>query len=376
MDLGFLAPLYERPGPFATVYLDTTRSSEDAAHAIDLRWKEQRHTLAEHGADEATLAALDATAGQDRGVAGPHGQVLVGAGGQVVVERVLPAPPRRELAHWGSLPHLMPMLAQLAETVPYVLVRCDRVGADIEAYGGFGQPTDSAEVDGGTLHIRKVKPGGWAHKRYQQRAENLWDRNAQQVAEETDRIVRESGARVLAVTGDVRAREALTEHLGPRSRGMLAELDEGGRAAGADEDSLRAALERLLAEVSVRDRQATLAQFEEQRGRHERAVEGLPATVQALQRAQVDTLVLVDDPSSTARLFVGDGPEQLGMRREDLTALGVENAQEERADAALVRALAGTGAALLVVPGGADADVRIADGIGALLRYADASTPS
>jgi len=375
MDLGFLARLYERRPPFATVYLDTTRSNADAAHAIDLRWKEQRHTLAEHGADEATLAALDAAAGQDRGVPGPHGQALVAAGGEVLLERVLPAPPRRELAQWGPLPHLMPMLAQLAESVPYVLVRCDRVGADIEAYGAFGQQTNSKEVEGGTLHIRKVKPGGWAHKHYQQRSENLWDHNAQQVAEETDRIVRESGARVLAVTGDVRAREALTGHLGPRSRAMLAELDASGRGAGTSDDALREALERLLSEVSVRDRQATLADFAEQRGRHGRAVEGLADTVQALQRAQVDTLVLLDDPSSTATLYIGDSPEQLALRPEDLSTLAIDEPRQERADAALVRAAAGTGAALLVVPRGGN-DASIAGGVGALLRYADASTPS
>jgi hypothetical protein len=52
--------------------------------------------------------------------------------------------------------------------------------------------------------------------------------------------------------------------------------------------------------------------------------------------------------------------------------MGVSDAQEDRFDAALVRALAGSGAGLLITP---NAHQYVPDGIGALLRYDDDSTP-
>ncbi|MDW6057428.1 hypothetical protein SAZ11_04315 [Streptomyces sp. FXJ1.4098] len=47
MRLSFLEPLYKQPGPFASVYLDTSRDSaiEDPDAAIELRWRHLRDAL-------------------------------------------------------------------------------------------------------------------------------------------------------------------------------------------------------------------------------------------------------------------------------------------------------------------------------------------
>jgi len=58
MDLAFLTPLYERPGPWSSVYVDLSAHAEDT-HAEDT--PHQRHLTAEatardlkgQGADEA-----------------------------------------------------------------------------------------------------------------------------------------------------------------------------------------------------------------------------------------------------------------------------------------------------------------------------------
>ena len=49
MKLAFLQDVYERPGPFATVYLDTSADAEDAAKAVRLRWRSAREQLAGDG---------------------------------------------------------------------------------------------------------------------------------------------------------------------------------------------------------------------------------------------------------------------------------------------------------------------------------------
>jgi hypothetical protein len=111
--------------------------------------------------------------------------------------------------------------------------------------------------------------------------------------------------------------------------------------------------------------------FRSQRGRDDAAGTGLAATVAALQRCQVDTVLLVNDPSSTEKLWIGDTPSEIAMTEVDLSAMGVLNPRRVRADAALLRALAATDADLVLVT---PAEIDLDGGVGALLRYADAST--
>jgi hypothetical protein len=378
VDLSFLQPLYAVPGPFAAAYLDTSWDSEDAGHAIALRWRAQREALAEQGAGEPTLKAMDDVVGTERGMPGEHGHAIFAADGQVVFEHLLPHAPRRQTARWSSLPHVMPLVMQLSETVPYVVVLANRVGADITAYGPNGAEPTERSVDGETFDIRKVQPGGyagWSQRRFQRRAENVWEHNAKLVAEQVDQLVGATGARVLAVAGDVRARAALKEHLGKRSLGILTEIETGARAAGAAEEPLNRRIQQLLAEAGAAWRLAHIMRFQQARGHHDRAVEGLKSVTAALRRAQVAELLLRDDPSSTATLWVGRQATDLAVEPSELADAGVSDPVEDRADAAIVRALVCTGAGLLAVgPEMSEERLPLADGVGALLRYADAAT--
>ncbi len=116
-----------------------------------------------------------------------------------------------------------------------------------------------------------------------------------------------------------------------------------------------------------------LARLQQAVGRHDYAVTGIPAVLDALRKAQVDTLVLSDDPSSTATCSIGPDPLLLAGTDAELRDLGVTDIQHDRLDAALVRALAGSSAGLVITPG---AHQYVEQGIAALLRYTDASTPA
>ena len=152
--LDTLSELLATPGPYATAYLDATRSKELGPKEVAGRWRALRDSLAEQGADAATLDAMEALAGRHTEVPGPHGQVIVGAGGELRLDTVLPAPPRREIARWAPLPHLMPMVAQLGLVVPYVLAVVDRTGADVTVHGPRG--TESETVQGDDSDVHKV----------------------------------------------------------------------------------------------------------------------------------------------------------------------------------------------------------------------------
>ena len=121
---------------------------------------------------DATLDAMEAAVGGHPEVPGAHGQLLVGAGGRLRYDVALGEVPRRETASWAPLPDLMPLVAQLGARVPYVLALVDRVGADVVVVGPDGAERERETVEGGTYPIRKVGVGGWAHLRYQHRAED------------------------------------------------------------------------------------------------------------------------------------------------------------------------------------------------------------
>jgi hypothetical protein len=76
-------------------------------------------------------------------------------------------------------------------------------------------------------------------------------------------------------------------------------------------------------------------------------VEAIHGVIDALRRAQVDTLVLVDQPTSRVHAWVGPWATELARDADELKDLGVDSPQPDRLDATMVRALAGTSASLL-----------------------------
>ena len=367
--------LLTTPGPYAVAYLDATVAEELGPQKVGKRWRALRESLAEQGADSATLDAMEAGVGGHTDVPGRHGQVLVGAGGSLVRDLALPAPPRRETARWSPLPHLMPMVAQLMPLVPYVLALVDRVGVDVTVHGPGGD--DERTVEGGDYPIRKTGLGGWSALRYLHRAEDLWEANARQVAEVIESGVRRTAARVVVLAGDVRARETLRKVLAEPARDLVVELETGGRADGIDEEKLRGEVEAVVARVAAEQDAAVVDRFTEARGRAQAgvgdvlAVAGLADTIEALRKAQVDTLLVLDDPSSDAEAWVGPEPALLALEADELRGLGITDLVRDRLDAALLRAAAGTDAAILTLAPG---QLELVDGVGATLRYPDPQT--
>jgi Bacterial archaeo-eukaryotic release factor family 2 len=364
------ASLLTTPGPYATAYLDATLAKELGPQEVGTRWRALRTTLAEQGADDATLDAMEAAAGRHTEIPGPHGQVLVASDGTLRMDSVLPAPPRRQTARWAPLPHLMPMIAQLAPLVPYVLAVVDRTGGDVVVRGPHG--AQEATVAGDDYEVHKARVGGWAELRYQHRVENTWEANARLVAESVESGVRRIGAQLVVVAGDVRARTALVDALGERAQGLAVQLDHGSRADGASDDKLAAAVTEAVARVAASQDAEVLERFAEARGRagagvgYGFAAQGLADTVATLRQAEVETLLIVDDPSSDLCCWIGPDPVHLALTAAELTELGVLEPVEDRLDAALVRAAAGTGASIVTLAAG---QLDLPGGLGVTLRY-------
>ena len=359
MRLDFLRPLYEGTGDYASVYLDASRTTEDAAELVALRWRAAREHLADGGADEATLGALEElVTSQEHSV---PGLAAFARRGQIGFTAALPQPPRQEISRYARLPHVMPLLAQLPPRVPQLHVRADRSGGEVVALRPQGGATGE-RVNGPGWPVHKASLGGWSEARYQRSAEEAWAENAKQLAETVTAAAAQAGAELIVVAGDTRARTLLLEHLSTPLRESAVIVDR--EVDASSELLLKAAQEttRARAEEQARRR---LDEFRSKAARGQ-AAEGLAPTIAALRAGQASEVLIADDPSSTARAWVGPQPVDLAMSGRELAERGVGQTVADRADAAVVRAAAATGAELILLPEG---EQPPRGGIGALLRY-------
>jgi hypothetical protein len=375
MDVSFLAPVFRAAGPYATVCADVIHTTENADTELDLRVRAIGEALSGQGAPEVVVDAVRGTLLQanDGGqIATLRGRALVvAADGSVVLDEALADAPREPVAEWSAHPALLPVLRQLAGRVPHVVVVTDRLGADVSVATIPGRPTQEEEIEGDGFHARKVKVGGWAHNTYMHTAENQWEENAGRVADRLNDLAAAAGARFVLVAGDVRARQLLADKAGKDVADVLVSMDEGGRAAGADRAPVEQRAAELVAEHEAHD-EANAVEQVQAAGAHGLAVTGTADVVEALRKAQVETLVLADR-SDDERLFVGSEPLLIGLAAGELAAIGVDDAEQVPADRALLRAAVGSDAAVVVVPRAAmPDDVPVA----AVLRYTDAATPS
>src|SRR3954451_7428117 len=374
MDVTFLEPVFSAPGPYATVCADVTHTTENADTELDLRVRAVAEKLTEQGAPEAVVEAvrgrlLEGNEGGDAGTWRAR-SVAVAPHGSLLLAQPLVDSPRGEVAEWSPYPDLLPVLRQLPGRVPHIVVLIDRVGADITVSAVPGQPIEEKEVEGDSFQIRKFPGGGWAHHRYQHNAENKWIHNAENVAESISSMARRLAPKFVLVAGDVRARQILTDRASDLWSDLIVNMDEGGRAAGADLEPVNRREAELVAEHEAHEESQAVEQIEAASA-HGLSVTGTALVVEALRKSQVETLVLADQQDDE-QLFVGGSPLELGMGQGDLEELGSQEMHAGPADPPLVPASVARKADLVVVPRAAlPADIPVA----AVLRYTDASTP-
>ena len=371
MNLSLLRSLYERPGPWASAYLETSRNVQNADIEVELRWRALRASLVEQGADPSTVAAVDDAVFAHEPGQGRYGLAVFAAHGTVAMAQPLAAPPRSETALWGHLPHVMPLIAQRGEQVAWLRVTADRTGGDLEGVTAGGAPRRRRVAGDERFMVHKASTGGWSELQFQHAVEETWHRNAGDTAAAAAELADEIGAEVLVVGGDVRAVQLLIDQLPARWRDRVVRTEAGSRAPGADNGGLDEITLRSVAEVAERHTRSALDRFLIQYGNDLAAGTGLEAVVAGLQRGQVDTVLMVDDPSATGELWIGPEPTQLAMAPDQLRMMGVESPRRTRVDAAILRAVAMTDARLVLVTSG---EAPLNGGVGAVLRYADAST--
>ncbi|MGW9476893.1 Rv2629 family ribosome hibernation factor [Saccharomonospora azurea] len=364
MDTTRLRDLVETDGPFASVYFDDTHNTEDAAKQRELLWRELRGELAEQGADERTLAALDDAVLDSEPPVGRAGRAVVAAAERVLLDQWLAEPPPRPVARVSRMPYVLP-LAELGELPPaHVVAVVDRVGADVTAVDERGNVVDSRTVEGTDTHISKVRGGAWAHRNIQAHAEELVKQNIEKAAEHVASITRSVGATLVVVAGESQARKALIDALPQGVRESTEEVEPGGRKQGSGNEELDLLIDELLAEATAKRKDEVAQRFSAALAQPTGlAVQGLEAVTAALREGNVETL-LVGDPGDT-EVLTGSAPALVATQEELITASGDDTATRARADEALPMAAAAVDADVVSVGD----RLQLTEGFGALLRH-------
>jgi hypothetical protein len=341
-----IARVFQADGPFTSVYLDTEGDVEQAAELVALRWKNLRGSMLAAGVPEGTVAAIDPLV-EGSHMAGATLAVIAAVDRPLYSANLPDPPPRETLLRHGALPDVLPLLAAAQAAVPHVAVLTDRTGADMAARGVPEEAARAERVEGRvTPHLHKPQAGGWSQPRFHHRAEAIWESNASEVAEALARLVDQVRPRFVAAAGDVRALQLLREQAPKRVRELLT-------VVGGEHPSLEAVFaeaDKLVAATVEADNRALLERFAEELGQGDRAVDGAAATLAALGRGQVGTLLLTGlflDDQRTA--WFGPAPTDVAADRDALVDLGVPDPVEGRLVDVAVRAALGTGAEVRVL---------------------------
>jgi hypothetical protein len=365
-----IAQVFQADGPFTSVYMHTEGDVEQAADRIALRWKNLRGAMLAAGVPERTVAAIDPLV-EGSHMAGATLAVIAAVDGPRYSANLPDPPPRETLLRHGALPDVLPLLEAGQAAIAHVAVLTDRTGADMAARVAEDVARTERVSGRVTPHLHKPQAGGWSQPRFHHRAEAIWESNAQEVADALTRLVDQVRPRFVAAAGDVRALQLLQEQAPKRVRELLT-------VVGGEHGSLEAVFaeaDKLVAATVEADNRALLDRFAEELGQAaagagNRAVEGAAATLAALGRGQVETLLLTGlflDDERTA--WFGPAPTDVGADRDALAGLGVPGPVEGRLVDVAVRAALGTGAGVRVLEADDRSRHAPGEGLGALLRF-------
>jgi hypothetical protein len=369
VELSDLLPVLSAQGPFVTVHVGAESAVEQAADRYELAWKSLLGQLEEADVPEPVRTALyQARGAHDDG----NARLVVAdlATGAVLLSEPVSTRPTTDEVSVAPLPRLLPLLTDLTARVPHVVVLADRTGADVAAYFDVDRTAREVTVKGRTLHLKKVQVGGWAHHRYQHRSENAWKENGEDIADTVVQLAGQVGAELVIAIGDEREVTMVEKALPQQWQGKYLALP-GGRGQDGSEELVQQRVRDALALHVATETLTLLGQFAQERGQAKRACDGVEDVVQALRKAQVQTLLLTTELTGGGggTLFYGPDPAVLGTTAEEVASLGVDDPKQAPAVDVLVRAAIGTAADVQIVPH--EPKEAPNGGVGAVLRYAD-----
>jgi hypothetical protein len=356
MDTAALSDLFQATGPFATVLVDVSHDSENAAQEHELRVRAACDELTQQGADEAVVTAVQQQLSEQVSRPAPVGRLVVATSDGVLFDDVASLRVDQPVAHWGPLPELGTWLQHKTSVVTFVLAVVDHEGGDVAVYDSdVPDPEEETTAGGETHHVHKVPVGGWSALRYQHVTENVWAKNAEDVADRVNAHLRD-GHDLVLLTGDPQSVPMVRERLEDKEVAVV-ELSSGTRAEDGGDEAMQQAIREALMEQTVQRRIALSHELKDRLGRDFAVATGVHDVADAFVRGQVETLLIDPRPAAELTLDVSQHP--------GLVVGATQPDGPLRADQALVAAAVLTSAAVTVTPSATLGGAPVA----ALLRW-------
>jgi len=299
MDTASLSSAYQASGPFATAFVDVSHDSENGEHEHELRVRTARQALLDQGADEDVVKAVEERLAELVNQPAPVSRLVVATPGGVVLDDVASLRVDQPVASWGPLPDLAAYLEHKDSVTSFVLAIADHEGGDVAVYDSdVPDPEEEASVGGETHHAHKVPVGGWSALRYQHTTENVWGRNAADVAEQINSHIRD-GQNLVLLAGDPQSVPRVRERIEDTDVTVV-ELATGTRAEDGGDEALQQAIREALLDHAVQRRVALSHELKDRLGRDYAVATGVHDVADAFVRGQVETLLV--DPRGAADL--------------------------------------------------------------------------
>lgn len=319
------ARLYDDPGPFASVYLDVTRNTEDGERIIEIRARDAVDELRAQGAPDEVLDRVRDALTANTHLPAPVSRMVVATERGVLLNEVTRVSTSRPVTAWDALPDLSSWLGN-ADTGEFILALVDHEGGDVASYSpATMQAERRAEVGGTSPWEHKIKGGAWSQLNFQRSTETVWGRNAEEVVAEIGRQLR-PGVDLVIIGGDQDARRRVLDNMRDLDKGGqfdVVELSEGSREADGSGDLIVEEISRTIAARSVAQRLAAVHRLRDRMGQGHGATTGVSDTVDALVQGAVETLLL--DPDQAAEQSV-DPAEHPGLSLGSVSAEGPQRA--------------------------------------------------
>jgi peptide chain release factor subunit 1 len=259
----------------------------------------------------------------------------------------LAAPIDEHRLYVADQPHLYPLARLIDEYPRYAVLLADTHSARI--FVCIGNAVEHTEQIEG-VKTKRHKMGGWAQARYQRHTENFHLHHAKEVVDALTRIIRDESIGSIVLSGDEVILPLLKEQL-PKD---LAErvIDVVKLEVQASE---REVLEKTIAALRERDSETDREKVDELFGSYRAngpAVVGVEGTRKALERGQVDELIIsASTDAFHASKSAGDGKAEPAAGERiagELVAKARQTAATIRfiEDAALLSSVGGVGGLL------------------------------
>lgn len=356
-----LRELVNLPGRVQSIFFRQPLGDESTAarrHAVVTQ-------LAEQGAGAGDLRAVDDALCDVRAGRGAVALFLSeGAGPRLVT---MPGAEVADQATCSALPNVLPLLGWRQANPAHVLAVVDRAGGDVTVCPAGGGAPRVIRVEGPDDEIAGNAPNGESKDDFHHRVEDSWRHNALRDAEAITAALKDSGARVLLLAGDVRTVGLVTDRLPSWIRDeVTVRKVSGSRGHDGSGEARTNQIAQAVAEAVEADTRRLLEEFADHSGPDGLAVQGAPAVLHALARGRVRTLLVTDTTVDERVAWFGDHPTELSGHRTELERLGVRPRHGRLVDAA-VRAAILTDADIRVLRPGTDG--APAQGLGALCRF-------